>query len=222
MKIASIELHTADVAKQRAFYELALGLPVDQQDESLSVQAGWTRLAFVPAAAGSTPLYHFAFNIPENQFQLAREWTEARVEILADRAGETQFPSATWNSDSFYFKDAAGNILEFIARHGLQNPVPGAFGPGSILCVSEIGLGVDDVPALVDRLQERLGLAPFKGERSETFNAMGDDEGLLIVVQRGRVWRPDTDVLSDLWPMRVEVEINGNTHRIRGVPYEIS
>jgi catechol-2,3-dioxygenase len=184
MRIKMLELGSSDLGELRAFYETVLGLPAELEEGRLRVRAGWTELRFRPAAAGSTPLYHFAFNIPENQFNSALEWTARRTAILADRAGETRFPSASWNSDSFYFEDAAGNILEFIARHELKNAAAGEFGADQILCVSEIGLGVEDVPALVDLFQEKLGLSPFKGERGETFTAVGDDGGLLIVVQR--------------------------------------
>ncbi len=221
MRIKSLELQTADLEGQRDFYEGVLGLPVRLAGGKLGVTAGWSQLVFSPAAGTESPLYHFAFNIPENQFDAAMAWTAARTAILADASGERVFPSESWNAHAMYFKDAAGNILEFIARHDLRNAVNEEFDSGQILCVSEIGLGTEDVTGLVRQLGERLGISPFKGEGSDTFTAVGDDEGLFIVVQRGRIWRPDSGVPADVWPVDAAVEVGGKQHRVTGVPYKI-
>ena len=222
MRINSLELQTVNLEIQCEFYRDTLDLPVELVGEKLCVRAGWTDLTFVPSSSDNAPLYHFAFNIPENQFDAALEWTAQRAGILADQAGETIFLSESWNSISLYFKDPAGNILEFIARRDLRNSASGAFGSQHILCVSEIGLAAEDVPGLVDQLQNRLGISPFKGERSDTFTAVGDDEGLFIVVQRGRIWRPDTGVLAELLPVKAEIQAGDSNFVVRGMPYEIS
>lgn len=222
MRIVSLELETADLDGQRDFYEGVLGLQCSLAGGKLVVTAGWSELVFGLAASAPAPQYHFAFNIPENQFEAAMAWTAARTAVLADASGEQVFPSESWNADALYFKDAAGNILEFIARHDLSNAVSEDFNSGQILCVSEIGLGAQDVNGLVREFGEQLGLAPFRGEGSDTFTAVGDDEGLFIVVQRGRIWRPDSGVPAELWPVDVEVEVGGKTHHVRGVPYTIS
>jgi catechol-2,3-dioxygenase len=220
MRINSLVLETASLEIQRNFYRNVLDLPVELAGEGLRIQAGWTELTFT---ASNTPvLYHFAFNIPANQFDAAMKWTAARTEILPDRAGEKVFPSKTWNSTSLYFKDPAGNILEFIARHDLPNSASEPFGGGRILCVSEIGLATEDVPDLVDRLQDELGLSSFQGERSDTFTAVGDDEGLFVVVKQGRIWKPDTGVPAELLSLRVSGETGGRLFRLDGFPYRIS
>jgi catechol 2,3-dioxygenase-like lactoylglutathione lyase family enzyme len=222
MRINFLELQTLDPEILVGFYRDTLGLPVEFTGDQLRVRAGWTDLTFVPSSLDSAPLYHFAFNIPENQVHAAMEWTAQRAEILADQAGQTIFPSESWNADAFYFKDPAGNILELIARHDLHNATAGGFNSEQILCVSEIGLGTEDVPGLVDQLQDRFGISPFKGERSDGFTAVGDNEGLYIVVQQGRIWRPDTGVPAELLPVHVNVDVGGVMHEVRGTPYIIS
>jgi hypothetical protein len=71
--------------------------------------------------------YHFAFNIPENQIRSAKEWLMPRTVLLKDEQGNDYFQHSGWNSEAVYFKDPAGNILEFIARHDLSNAVDGDF-----------------------------------------------------------------------------------------------
>jgi hypothetical protein len=59
------------------------------------------------------------------------------------------------------------------------------FGPGDLLRVSEVGVAVGDVPTAVGGLERDLGLEVWN-EPNEEFTTVGDEEGLLIVVKRGR------------------------------------
>jgi len=137
-------------------------------------------------------IYHFAFNIPENQFAEARAWLTQRVPLVLGPDGEDLFTFESWNSHAIYFYDAAGNIVEFIARHDLPNSSNQPFGPASLLSVSEIGWVVADVRAAVDTLQNDLGLSVYANSLSDEFAAVGDPNGLFIVVKQERPWFPDT------------------------------
>src|SRR5512134_3915364 len=117
MDITSLELPTRDLKVQEEFYAGVLELPVKLISSGLEVQAGKTELLFTPAGPDFEGAYHFAFNIPENQFHASKEWISSRVPLLCDDSGQDEFASENWNSHSIYFKDAAGNVLEFIARH---------------------------------------------------------------------------------------------------------
>ena len=77
--------------------------------------------------------------------------------MLHDENGKDDFDSTNWNSHSVYFKDAAGNVLEFIARRDLKNSVEGEFNSSHILNVSEIGLPSEDVIGLANELCAKLG-----------------------------------------------------------------
>ena len=103
-----------------------------------------------------------------------------------------------------YFRDPDGNILECIARHRLDNASAQAFGPASLLNVSEIGWPVEDVPQSVERLEQQLGLSVF-GSASDTFTPLGDDEGLLIVVKLERPWFPTAQAAQSL-PLRITLK----------------
>ena len=222
MNITYLELSTRDLVAQRDFYSHVLALPVDVSADILKVQAGKTQLVFTQAAPDFDGAYHFAFNIPENQFRNARQWISRRLPLLSDTDGNDEFASESWNSSSVYFKDVAGNVLEFIARHNLKNAVEGDFDSAQILNVSEIGLPSEDVISFANQLCSELNVSVFKQEPASTFTPVGDDEGLLILPIKNRIWIPNSGVAAKLWPVRVKVTVNGKLWEVRGVPYEIN
>jgi catechol-2,3-dioxygenase len=119
MNITRLELLSADLEAQKDFYANILELPVRRDSTILEVKAGKTELLFTEAPEFDGA-YHFAFNIPQNQFASAKTWISSRLSLLREENGNDEFHSENWNSSSVYFKDAAGNVLEFIARHNLR------------------------------------------------------------------------------------------------------
>jgi catechol-2,3-dioxygenase len=221
MDIAYLELPTSDLQAQKDFYANVLELPVALSPAGLEVKAGKTDIFFTQASPDFDGAYHFAFNIPENQFRAAKEWISSRVPLLRDENGKVEFESESWNSDSVYFKDPAGNVLEFIARHNLNNKVEGSFDSKQILQVSEIGLPSDDVLGLANELCTRLNFTVFKQQPNETFTPVGDDHGLLILPIKDRIWIPNSGVPAKLLPVKVTGTAEGKEWEVRGVPYEI-
>ena len=79
------------------------------------------------------------------------------------------------------------------------------------------------------RLKEEYGkyhggmsLAVFDGKFSDTFTAMGDDYGLLIIPVLGREWFPETGVNAHLLPVKVVLSNHVNQlFSVSGPPYEI-
>jgi catechol-2,3-dioxygenase len=186
--IARLRLRTHRLAELRTFYREKFHFPIqDETRDSITFRAGTTSLTFVQTEEKDTqPFYHFAFNIPENKLPLAKEWLERRTPLVL-REGEAVFHFPNWNAHAIYFWDPAGNLGELIARHNLANARGGAFTPEEILYASEIGLVVEDVPAAVRELKRRLGLPAYR-PGSPTFEPLGDEHRLLIVVQKGRPW----------------------------------
>ena len=186
MKFIELRLGTQSLARQRKFYTETLGLRVlEETPKSFTVNAGLTALHF--SAAEEFRPYHFAFNIPENKLTEAKVWLLERVQLL-EEDGQNQFSSESWNAEQVYFFDAAGNILEFIARHELPNASSDPFSSAHILNISEIGYVVPSVPKTVSSL-DKLGLEPYR-EPGEKFAAVGDAHGLLIVAEMNRPWVP--------------------------------
>lgn len=221
MKIRKLELVSADLEAQREYYANILDLPSELTPSGLVVKAGATELIFRQAPSDFAGAYHFAFNIPENQYPAAKKWIMDRVPLLRDMTGKEDFHSITWNSDSVYFMDPAGNVLEFIARHTLKNAAAGDFDSRMVLNVSEIGLPSEDVIGLAKQICTRLDLDVYKQEPNENFTPVGDENGLLILPVRDRIWMPDSGVPARMLPVRVLGQANGSDWEIRGVPYEI-
>jgi catechol-2,3-dioxygenase len=219
--ITRLELPNRDLKAQKDFYANILELPVKSTSSGLEVRAGKTDILFTQARPDFEGAYHFAFNIPENQFHTSKEWLSKRTPLLFDKSGKDEFPSEGWNSHSLYFKDAAGNVLEFIARHNLNDAVDTPFDSRQILQVSEIGLPSEDVVGLANELCARLNLSVFKQEPNERFTPVGDDNGLFILPIQGRIWMPDSGVPAKLLPIKVTGDANGKRWEVRGVPYEI-
>ena len=222
MHISHLELSTYDLKAQKDFYSKVLELPFKLSAEKLEVTVGRTTLVFTQASSDFNGAYHFAFNIPENQFHAAKVWISNRIPLLQDETGKDEFDSESWNSNSVYFKDAAGNVLEFIARHNLKNAMSGNFDSSQILNISEIGLPSEDVIAFANELCARLDLSVFKQEPNATFTPVGDDQGLFILPIQNRIWIPNSGVPAKLLPVTVRCEASGQQWEVRGVPYEFS
>ncbi len=202
MFITAIDLDTAHLSKDRAFYTQTLGLPLLQATAgSFTVQAGTTALTF--RSSNWQPLiYHFAFTIPTNKWKQARGWLTARTNLL-EGEGEDEFESERVRTHSYYFPDPAGNILEFIVRDDLPARAGENFGPEDILHISEIGLAVDDVSSIVKDLKTRLGVEVFRDSSFDDFAQIGDINGVLVFSQKGRLWFPDRRQPAVVSPVKV-------------------
>lgn len=221
MLIKRLEILTDDLIAQKEYYASVLELPVHLEGDSLLVKAGKTDIVFAQAPANWVGHYHFCFNIPENQFKQARVWLSKRIPLLKDEKGNDEFKSKTWNATSLYFKDAAGNILEFIARHDQKNAVETSFNSEQILQVSEIGLPSKDVISFARELCEKLGVSVYKQEPNETFTPIGDEDGLLILPIENRIWYPNTGVPARMLSVQVGFEVGGKGFQLSGVPYDV-
>ena len=115
MRIQELSLHTRQLADQKAFYCIALGLPLlGETAVSFTVQDGATRLRFQETQ--QAVLYHVALTIPRDTFPQAKGWLLQRVPLLLSKHGEDEFFFANINARSLYFCDAASNVLEFIVH----------------------------------------------------------------------------------------------------------
>ncbi len=201
MKLLELCLKTHALSALRTFYGEQLEWPILAADETtLTLGAGETQLVFEQDDSDSF-IYHFAFNIPQNQFAEAKAWLAARTPLtLVSDSGDDDIHWTAWNAHAVYFTDPAGNIGELIARHNLPNDSDRPFSADSVLEVSEIGLAVPDVSTACDALQEEFGIGIWDAGDGEIFRAMGDEHGIFIVVKTGRAWFPTTDAPAALIP----------------------
>lgn len=202
MKITNLDLHTSNLQEMKKFYSEVLELPLlNETTKNFSVGTGETVLTF--HLSGNNSQYHFAFNIPNNKVAEAVDWLSSKVNLIKYEEDQLiHFES--WNAHSLYFEDPAGNIVEFIARHNLQNQLPGPFSNKDILNISEIGLPVQDVLGAVDALQSSLGVSNWR-QPTPAFSTIGDENGLIIAVNKGRKWFM-SDMIADYHPIKMIIE----------------
>lgn len=230
-RIVSLDLQTsASVDDMEAFYARTLGLRVStRRGRQISFAAGLSTLTFACGEDGE-PFYHFAFNIPENKITAARVWQLERSPLLPIPADlrDPAYPIDVvdyrhWNAHSIFFFDPARNVVEYIARHDLKNAAPGPFGPADILYASEIGLIVDDVAAASSVVREGAGVAQYRAG-SDQFMALGDEQGLLLMMRRGRPLdfkREHTARAAAVFPTRASVRGVRAPISLPGFPYEV-
>lgn len=223
MHIHSLDLLAADISAQHTFYAHVLGLPAAHRTpETLEIVSEQWSLTFRAAPPGWHGIYHFAFNIPENQFDAAKSWLAARVALNTGPDGIDTFYFEDWNAHAVYCTDPAGNIVELIARHTLPNASEAPFSGDQLLAISEIGLVVENVPAAVQALQEEMDIPIYRGAGNPDFTAVGDEEGLLIVVRRGRRWFSDSSKPAEALPTKMTISSSdGERHTLSGPPWHI-
>ena len=221
MNILEVQLVTHCLADLRLFYSDVLGLSVLTEDAtSFTVQCGSSRLSFTQLNTDVKPQYHFAFNIPRNLFPEAKAWITQRVALLTLNKRD-QFHLDAWNSDSLYFFDPAGNILELIARHNQPDNAAAPFQSAHLLSISEIGLIVETVPSTVEALKQTFRIDTYNGQ-AENFAALGDEAGLFIISQTGRIWFPTDTEHAAVYPTNVVIQGPQNAeYALEGYPYHI-
>lgn len=209
MQINRVTIQTSALKELTAFYATLMELPVNSKNKNeITVMIGSTELVIQQASAAD-PFYHFAINIPSDKIEEAKDWLSARVELmwLADYKSEVA-DFVNWHAKSVYFFDPAGNIVELIARFDLDSKMDEPFSSVQFLSISEIGLvfKTDEFDSSVNKLMQAYKLSYFaKQPPMPQFRAIGDDEGLFIVVPEKRNWYP-TGKPSGIFPMQVEFE----------------
>lgn len=233
-RILHLDLVTATpIAELKKFYTSVLELPLiaDHADRFM-IRAGETTINFSQVKGdGAAPFYHFAFNIPENKIVKAREWQLKRTTLSATPSHmvDLGFPKdvrhfQNWNAHSIFFWDPAGNLVEYIARHDLENGADGEFNSRDLLCASEIAFIVNDADVIADELKSSFDLSQYKGGDAN-FRAIGDENGLLLVIKKGRVWEGHTDISRTPDTIKTAVTIKADKNKSwkpANYPFEIN
>ncbi len=171
-------------------------------DNTGAIHIGHTNMRF---AASTTPYrYHYAIATPVNSIHAVQRWCDVHVDLITGATHGPIYAFDEWNADAVYFRDAAGNIGEFIARRDANQATPTTFTLADCLGICEIGVASTHVPSLVQHLKSNYGLQSYFSH-NETFHPIGGDDGLFIVVEHTREWYPDTGVSAGHTPMRVQL-----------------
>jgi hypothetical protein len=217
MVIKKLVLQTAYLETMKEFYSSILELPVVMiSEEEISIKIGNGDLVFTETKKPE-PFYHFAINIPSNKIEEAKDWLSNKVKLLRMEDYKSDIADfVNWHAKSVYFYDPAGNILELIARFDLNNDQDEAFSSKQFLSINEVGLVFkqDEFEQRTSELLKNYSLFYFvKQPPLPQFRAIGDDEGLFVVVPQYRNWYP-TNKPAGIFPMRVEFENGGKDCRM--------
>ncbi|MGY2899517.1 hypothetical protein ACVKXF_002159 [Curtobacterium sp. PvP017] len=153
--------------------------------------------------------------------------------MLVDGDGRDEFEGPpNWNSRSVYFEGPGQQLLELIERRDLAASAPAApaSAPASaapapapasasavpLVSVSEVGIAVPDVLGAVETLR-RAGLEPYANPAGEGFAAVGDVDGLVILVSPERRWFPTADRLPSTAPVVLDVGLDTPVELTPGV-----
>ncbi len=211
MKIRKAIFQTSKPDELTGFYSQVLQLKTENSNDDTTIIIGSTELVFEQGGTAD-PFCHFAINIPCNKIEEASAWLTERVPLLFINDYQSEIADFTsWHAKSVYFYDPAGNIVELIARFDLGNAASAPFSSSQFLCISEVGLVVkqDELVRTTESLLQQYCLSYFgKQPPLPQFKAIGDDEGLFIVIPENRNWFPTT-VASAVFPMEIYFN-NGN------------
>lgn len=210
MEIKSLTLHSNNLVETKMFYTKTLGFTlVDEDDNNFQIMVGSSKLTFTNQSASNNPFYHFAFNIPANKFSEAKQWTKERLNLLTEN-GEDEVDFSHLPAHAFYFYDPSGNIVEFIARYGINPNSNLPFTSESILNISEIGLVVEDV---MKTGQKMINNGIFERDNNSIsdkyLNFMGKKhKGIFVILdQPDRKWL-FSEKYSAIFPLEIVLDNN--------------
>lgn len=220
MLLKEIRLQSNHLSALYNFYKEILELnTVYSGEKSIVATAGKSKLIFEETDIDVNPYYHFAFNIPSNKFEEAFEWMKQKVELLWLEDYKSYIADfVNWHAKSFYFLDPAGNILELIARFDLNDTVEEKFSSIHIRNVSEIGLvfPVKDFDNDINKLLEKYPLSYFDKQPPMThFRAIGNDEGLFVIVPENRVWFSTKNTTAQIFPITISFMENDKLYELK-------
>ena len=215
MRVEKLILQTGYLKTLEEFYASILDLPVQEiSEKEIIVRIGSTDLIFAETTE-TEPFYHFAINIPANKIEEARNWLKGKINLLWMNEYNSEIGDfVNWHARSVYFYDPAGNILELIARFDLANGTNEVFSSKQFLSISEVGLVLsqETFELKTNQLLQYHSLSYFEKQPPlPQFRAVGDDEGLFIVVPEHRNWYP-TDKPAGIFSISVQFENEGRRH----------
>ena len=208
MEIKLLTLQTKELEMMKEFYTQYLGFSICRESQnSFQIQIGTSTLEFTNVNVTGEPYYHFAFNIPSNQFQEAKEWLKGKTTLLLED-GEDEANFSFWPAHACYFEDPAGNIVELIARYNVNANSDTPFSVNNILNISEIGLIVKDAPMVGEQFKE-INIFDSDSDliTNSSLNFMQNNKNgvFIILTSIGRRWL-FSEKKSKIFPLKITIE----------------
>lgn len=183
--LKQLTLYTHELKQLRRFYMNVLNFPISEVTEtSFNVKVGTSIIKFIEQEKKAR--YHFAINIPGNQFTIIKEWISDRYP-LETYEGIDEIYRVKFVADSFYIKDPSGNLVEFIARR--SRDFLGSFTLDAFYNLSEISIVTHSVSEVGELLQDQAIPLYFNSQiNEEDVNYLGVDDSFIVLTPEGRKW----------------------------------
>lgn len=186
---------------------------ISESESSITIKIGFTEITFSHPKTNNIHHYHYCFHLPCNKLNDSIDWCKDKFDLLKIEGDRITQHFESWNADSIYFLDPAGNIAEFIVRHGLENFSDEPFSSRHILGINEVGMPTEDIPKAHEQLKA-IGSTMWRGDL-ERFATIGDLNGIILLPNPAikDTWFPTQMKIipSDL---RCEAIIQENTYSI--------
>lgn len=181
----SVTLYTNKLKSLKRFYMNLLEWDlVEADNDRFTVKVGSSQLSFVESERPY--FYHFAINIPGNQFSMMKYWLKDRVTLNREE-GRDEVYFQSFDADSMYFEDPAGNIVELIGRR--KRDLFGDLTKESFIDISEVGVATPYVTEVGELLQDNgIPLRNGTEVNPDELNFIGKDDKFVVLVPLHRRW----------------------------------
>jgi|SRR5690625_105978 len=196
----SVVLFTNKLKLLKRFYMNVMELEIIYStDEEFTIHIGTSKLTFRKSEQNA--FYHFAINIPGNQFSLMKAWMKNKV-TLNREGGRDEVYFSSFNADSIYFEDPAGNIIELIGRR--HRDLFGHPSAASFLNISEVGIVTSAMIETGDKIQDLAKIPLRQGTEinPNSLNFLGKDETFIVLVPPERRWY-FSQKYSKIYPLEI-------------------
>lgn len=208
MDIKHVQLQTNKLQEMKIFYGELLGFTIlNASSNCFQIQVGISIIEFTNQGVEGKPFYHFALDIPANQFVEAKEWLKSKT-VLLKEDGDDEVYFSFFVAKSCYFEDPSGNIIEFIARLNdtPESEIP--FSITSIRKISELSLVVPDTLSAAEQLaQIQITVREHSVISKNSLNFMSDQKTkvYLLLVGPGRTWY-FSDKQSEIFTLTITLD----------------
>ena len=195
----SVTLYTDQLKTLQRFYMNIMELPLkDRSTQSFTIQIGESELTF--QATEQKAFYHFAINVPGNQFSLIKSWIKNKIPLNRE-GGRDEVYFRNFDADSIYFEDPVGNVIELIGRR--YRDLFGAPSSKSFLDISEVSLTTYDMTRVGDMIQD-AGIPLWRSTEinPHSLNFLGRDDSFIVLVPPGRKWY-FSEQISEIHPQEM-------------------
>lgn len=202
----SVLLYTNKLKLLQRFYGNLLGLNItDISADQFTVVVGDSSLIFIQDEAPA--FYHFAINIPGNQFSIMKHWLKEKLTLSRERGIDERY-YADFDADSMYFGDPAGNIVELIGRR--KRDLFGDLTSKAFLNISEVGVVTPFMVQVGDDIQD-FGIPLYHGMEidPDNLNFLGKNDTFVVLSPPEKRWE-FSERKSEVFPLEFTLHDGGH------------